>query len=1747
MGRSDDDSATEILPSATAPGAPATPSAAPAAASLLGRTLGKFTIVERLGEGGSGEVYRAEQQPLGRSAVIKVLRREVANVPNRVERFLREAKLASRLDHPYAAHVYAFGAEPDGVLWIAMEYVRGATLDELIAQRGAIHPAVFAPLFSRLCEVVHSAHELGIVHRDIKGSNIMVIERAGQLLPKLLDFGIAKADGGEVSPGVDDTELTSHGATLGSPHYMSPEQWQSAADVDARADIYALGILAYRAVSGALPFQGVPRPELASAHAFAPPPPLPGSIAPPLADAILRALAKRPDARWPTALAFAEAIRRAVGGAVPESVPIVDPATRDLWVRRAPQPIADAVAHLAGATTTVEADAALRELVAITCRWLAVIALASLGDDVSTPELREKARAAVGRDGGAPWLWLARAAAAEAPVIRSDLISAQLAHGVIRSDLISAQRGSAFSSALRAAVDATSVLEQLAERLDDRERPRTAAALAADVATAADALRPLEPLLAYTLVVGRARAAESWCGARRRNRERLVVWGEPLPDGEVALLDERGAVAVILSPLVQVRSPLPAAEPELFLLWRSARGQARLVAAPWGFERDDEAAAARLAVLTTEDDDTIARDGNESPYPGLAAYGVQDAGRFVGREREIEALANRLVRAPMIAVLGPSGAGKSSFIHAGVMARLAESYELITLRPGRHPVAALRAAPPIGDLSGDGSDTAGIVERLRALGERAPRGLVVVIDQLEELVTLCQDAAERQRFAETLAAAADGPGAPVRVIVTLRDDFATVIESEEALRGKFEVFVLATPPPEALRRIVTEPARRAGVTVDPTVVDDMVAEVAGRPASLPLLSFTASQLWRSRDRDARRITYESYLALGGVAGALSTYADQLYGSLARRDQEVVRDLFARLVASDGTRVPAMRDELAAIPGATKVLGHLIDARLLVVREDDGVDIVEVVHECLAERWDRLARWRSEDAADRALLGDVRVATRRWIEAGRRADLVWHGEALAELRKLAARSGALTDDERAFAAASDRAARRARRVRRGLIAFAMAALAAVALVMAYLSLQANQSRSAAERSAGDARDAAKLAEDRLTAGLVAQGRRELNDNRGLAALAYFAEALRRGADTPGLRFMIALAARGMRHEERVLSSFRASAITALPVGFALGDADGRVHFFDGAGAPAGVMEVGQAAIGVLRVRGDRMAATTRNGIVLIDVPRRSVLGRIETGELVTTSDAGPALDEVTAVTPDGVRIYGADGKERRRLDRDLSQADAEPVFGERTLFVAHGRTVVAIDLVTLKDRVIAEEVYAGPGGSADSQTIVYVDKQRRAHVLDGTGAPVLTFTPSVRAEQLYVSMTGDRFGAINDRALGIYDRTGKELRTVPLSPQDEELLVRLRGDDVWTGSTHGVIRHYKGHVLVASLPAHTTEIEDMRVSGDHLVSVGFDATVVVHRASAEQLVVDEGPCRAGSFSISGPAIGYVCEDGRALVYIGKRLLGTVADHTLMHATLDPASGRSAVVTAKELAVFDPAGVVLATQPDRRGPVVFEDPEHLLVVIGEDGAQALGRLTIATGAWQQLAPVTEPTAAIAIAAGGVLLGGKSAVRLVRAGPTGVTEVATVPTGEGVQFLAVSGDRRFVSAHLENGATLILDGGTAAIVRRFEPVESYGVAAMLDATGDLVLRTSRGTLTVWDRATGDNLVWNLEFLRGAFGAAFLPDGRIETVGDRLGLIDIPRETRPVAEILADIACRVPLRVTGSRLDAAPTQCPH
>jgi serine/threonine-protein kinase len=168
---------------------------------LSGRTFGGFVLREKIGEGAFGVVYCCEQPLLGREAVVKVLHPKLHKDDVSMQRFLREAQLASRLDHPYAAHVYDFGIEKrDGLLWIAMERVQGVTLKSWLREHGPMPLDRFVAFFERVSEVVQTAHERGIVHRDLKPSNMMVLERAGCLLPKLLDFGVAKLLEGVVLP-----------------------------------------------------------------------------------------------------------------------------------------------------------------------------------------------------------------------------------------------------------------------------------------------------------------------------------------------------------------------------------------------------------------------------------------------------------------------------------------------------------------------------------------------------------------------------------------------------------------------------------------------------------------------------------------------------------------------------------------------------------------------------------------------------------------------------------------------------------------------------------------------------------------------------------------------------------------------------------------------------------------------------------------------------------------------------------------------------------------------------------------------------------------------------------------------------------------------------------------------------------------------------------------------------------------------------------------------------------------------------------------------------------------------------------------------------------------------------------------------------------------------------------------------------------------------------------------------------------
>jgi len=1285
--------------------------------------------------------------------------------------------------------------------------------------------------------------------------------------------------------------------------------------------------------------------------------------------------------------------------------------------------------------------------------------------------------------------------------------------------------------ALAGALAGADRLRILAARLDTRDRARTLAALTVDVGEAAEALTGLESLLAYQLVVGCSDGrSESWQGPRRREREREVVWGSPLADGEVALVDANRKIVARLSPYAQVLAPLPSAEPELFLLWRSGRGAARLMAAPWGFERDDERAGTLLAALSTEDSDTaIDAVDQRSPYPGLAAYGAGDADRFVGREREVEALSNRLVRSSLVAVLGPSGVGKSSFIHAGLVPRLGDGYRVLTLRPGRHPMHALASLPPI---SGDSQDEAGLVARLRELGESAQRGAVIVIDQLEELATLCADPAERTRFAETLAAAADGPRAPVRVVATLRDDFATVIESEDALRGKFDGFVFAAPSPGSLRRIIIEPARRAGVGVDARVVDDMVTAVAGRPASLPLLSFTAAQLWQTRDRSARRITYDAYTDLGGVAGALATYADQVYSSLARRDQDTVRDLFSRLVAADGTRIPSPRRELETVPGAPGVLSHLIDARLLVVRDDeDNTDVVEIVHECLAERWPRLARWRTEDAADRALLADVRVAARRWDDAKHRADLLWRGAAVAELARLAERSQALTSVERAFATESVRAQQRARGVGRGLVAAVIVVLAGAAVTTAYSARRANDNRAVAERNAAAAAASAQLAEERLTASLIAQGRRELGDKRPLPALAYFGAAMKRGADSTGLRAMVTFASRGWRDVLVTRYAPQTSSMISSPQGWlATGTTDGKVRWWNDQGAEVATLDAGVGAVASVELHGDGLVVAGPKGVVLLDASR-AITRRRPIDEAMYYVRPGPTPDELVEVSPGTIHIVRLDGTVVRQIP-----TEGELVFtgGGRFAVLTSDETVRLVNLVTGDAKVLTEKAFVSPVVSGDGTTWAYVDREKFVRVLRADGTKRNDVPQAVRPSAIVLSRTGDRLGIATDDELAIFDPAGTRVARYDL--QREQTVFVIQGEEAWTAGADGVVRHYARGEIVASVPVSATEILNMQLAGGAIATYANDTSFSMMRAGAQQVVYADELCKRVSYSSHGITVGYVCGD-TIKVYLGRDHL---ADYPVTSSELtvdvDRTSQRAVLGGGAGLRVFD-KGKLIAKDDRTLTIAAFADADHLFV--GDN--EALWRWTLSQNTWERILDMRQPDALTSVRGEPVYANGDGELVVL----AGAREVARLKIADAINAIVPSWDSRWLAVLDAAGGTSIVDTQTWKVARTLPPADNYGTFPSFDRTGELLLRTSRQSISIWDATTGDELVFGLDILDDTLNARFLPDGRLEIAQREPALVDIPRETRPTAEIVRDIECKVPLEVVGSRIQPKTPTC--
>jgi eukaryotic-like serine/threonine-protein kinase len=444
-----------------------------------------------------------------------------------------------------------------------------------------------------------------------------------------------------------------------------------------------------------------------------------------------------------------------------------------------------------------------------------------------------------------------------------------------------------------------------------------------------------------------------------------------------------------------------------------------------------------------------ARPG-ENPYRGLLPFEASHRGVFFGRRSEVDAVVERLRAEPIVLVTGDSGVGKSSLCRAGVVpavvdGELGGAWQALVVVPGRHPLAALAAA--LGDPA--------LVARLREAPavlarelrrHAGDRGLIVFVDQLEELITL-GDPAEVAALDAGLAALADGiPG--LRLLATARADFLARLSTLPGLGRDLSrlLYFLRPLPPERLRDVIAGPAAAAAVRFESdAIIDDLIAATAqAGSGGLPLLSFALADLWEARDRAQELITRSAVTAMGGVAGALSRHADVVLGGMTAADRGHARSILLRLVTAMGTRARRTAHELALGEAVRTALDVLVKGRLVVVRDGEAEPVYELAHECLLTGWDTLRQWLDADLAGRAARERLTAAAAEWVRLGRRNDATWQGRRLDEAAALDPAS--MSADDRAFVVASTRATRRRRWQRWSL------ALGAIALVGLAFSTQ-----------------------------------------------------------------------------------------------------------------------------------------------------------------------------------------------------------------------------------------------------------------------------------------------------------------------------------------------------------------------------------------------------------------------------------------------------------------------------------------------------------------------------------------------------------------------------------------------------------------------------------------------------------------------------------------------------------------------
>ena len=818
------------------------------------------------------------------------------------------------------------------------------------------------------------------------------------------------------------------------------------------------------------------------------------------------------------------------------------------------------------------------------------------------------------------------------------------------------------------------------------------------------------------------------------------------------------------------------------------------------------------------------------PYKGLAAYQVDDAPLFHGRQRLVAGLVARLVDASVIVVSGPSGAGKSSVVRAGLVPALArgalpgsEAWQPVIVTPGRSPVDVLA------DMAGDSPPAV---------------PALLVCDQFEELWAPGIDPAERTAFLDAVLGLIDD-GVVVRCVAVLRGDHVGRLAEHAAFTERLGGAMVLVPSltEVELREIVREPARAVGLTVEPALLDAVVADVVGRSGALPLLSTALVGTWERRHGDV--LTLAGYLEAGGVAGALTRSAEAAFDGLDPEAQEQARRVLVRLADVDeGGALVRRRVPLAELglgddgnDGRREVIEAFVGRRLLAV---DG-DRLEVTHEALLTGWPRLAGWLADDAVGRAVRRHLAPSARTWADAGRPPEELYRGARLAGALDWAGEAGAdVTPIEREFLDASrarsdaeltearDRAHREAaarRRTRR--LAVGLAAVLTVALVAAVLAVVSQQQAQRASLVA----DANRLAALSTTAP-------SLDVSLLLAAQAV------RLADTTETQdgLLAAVVDRGR--------AVRTVPFTGRTLGASLGN-DGQTLVI-GAGDESLSWKVGPGSVPE----------------AFYDLDEPWSFAAVSPVEDVMMG-AG-----VTAGHP-WLRLVSMDGAERTLLEGDA--VGGVPVAGT---FGPDGRTILL---------VVAEPV-DGTRGALSRWRVVAVDRDRPTAVDTGIGG-----TLSARVPEMFAKAADDGgsavlwgFGAAAPATRVDLVNGAQANLAVPARAAESLGFTALPSGAAQAWSDGAVTLYDRNGAVLQTLDAHQAPVRDVAVSPD--------GTWGVTAGDGPQLVLWDVDTSTGAWSQRELLTGHRGDVVTADVDpTGERLFTTSLDDTVITWDMTPGAG------------------------------------------------------------------------------------------------------------------------------------------------------------------------------------------------------------------------------------------------------------